>query len=229
MIHELRLYTVVPGRMDVAFRRFKDHLPALFARHGIRNVGRWSATAGPDGPMFAYMMTYEDLAERERQWTGFYGDPEWSGIRARTQGDEEATERFAIHFLRPSPFWTPPGDPQRTVGGVHDLVFSEIALGKAGAANAFLADTYLPALRAAGAEIMLAADFVSGPALPRIALMFAWRDGTARQDGWRRLGTDPALHHALSQQRRAFGRALLGRTDTYVLEPTDFALPQAHP
>jgi hypothetical protein len=228
MLYEIRLYTVVPGRIDVAYERFGVHLPTLFARYGIANVGRWTATAGPGGSMFVYMMRYPDLAARERQWNGFYLDKEWYEIRAATQGDEEATERFDLHFLKANASWVPPaGDPARRLGGVHDLIFAEIALGKNALANGFLAETYLPLLQKSGAEIMMVADFVTGPALPKLALMLAWTDAGAREAGWRALRADAGLKETIATQRRSLGRALLGRTDTYLLEPTPFLLPLA--
>lgn len=228
MIYELRLYSVVPGRIDVCYERFEQHLPALFARHGIRNTGRWTATAGPNGPMFVYIMAYRDLAERESQWNSFYTDPDWFDIRSRTQGDEEAVERFDLYFLKANPSWTP--DPARgadRIGGAHDLILTEIALGKNTAANAFLAETYLPRLGLAGAEVMLVADFISGPALPKLAMMIAWPDGDARAAGWCEITADAGLKEAIAAQRRRFGRALLGQTETYLLAPTSFALPLA--
>lgn len=228
MIYELRLYSVVPGRLDVSLERFANHLPAVFARHSIRNVGRWTASAGPGGPMFVYMMAYHDLAEREAQWTAFYGDPAWARIRAETQGDEEAVERFDLYFLKASACWTPPAERRKArLGGAHDLIFAEVALGRNAAANAYLAETYLPLLQRCGGEIMLVADFISGPAMPRVAIMVAWQDAAARAAAWREINGDTALAKTLAAQRRTLGRAALGRSDVYLLEPTPFALPLA--
>lgn len=226
-VYELRQYTIVPGRADVALERFQVHLPAIFARHGIRNLGRWTMSAGAAGPGFAYLMAYADLAERERVWNAFYADDDWWRLRAETQGDEEATERFDIHFLRRSPVWTPEPLEPALLAGVHDLVFAEIALGRQAAANAYCRDHYLPAVARAGGTAMLVADFVTGPALPRAAFMFAWPDTAARQQGWRALAADTRLNETIRAQRREFGRALLGRTDSWLLDPTPLRLPDA--
>lgn len=226
MIHEVRLYSVVPGRIGVAYERFGEHLPRLFQRHEICNVGCWTATAGAGGPMFVYMMCYPDLAERERQWTSFYADQEWYEIRARTQGAEEATERFDLYFLRESPVRKHfPFGPARKIGGVHDFIFAEVAVGQAAIANAFLVETYLPAAAAAGAEILLVSDFITGPALPKMALMFAWPDMIARQSGWHAILGSREVESALANQRCKAGRASIGRTDSYLLEPTPFGTP----
>jgi len=47
MIYELRLSSVAPGRMFDVHTRFKDHFPALFAKHGVDCIARWNAVAGP--------------------------------------------------------------------------------------------------------------------------------------------------------------------------------------
>ena len=108
MLYELRLYSATPGRIEDLHARFRDHLPKLMVRHGIDQVGRWTATAGPNGPLFLYLMAYDDMAQRERQWDAFYHDDEWWQIRAATNAGEEMVERFDLFFLRPNALWTPP-------------------------------------------------------------------------------------------------------------------------
>ncbi len=49
MLHELRIYTVVPGRLVDTVNRYRDHALRLFERHGIRNVGRWPVPPAPTG------------------------------------------------------------------------------------------------------------------------------------------------------------------------------------
>ena len=229
MIYEIRLYSVVPGRIDVAYERFANHLPLLFQRHGIHNIGRWTAVSGSHVPRFVYVMAYQDLAAREQQWSAFYQDPDWWAVRARTQCGEEATERFDLYFLRGNPAWPPPGSPERALGGAHDLMFIEVALGKTTAANEFLKDLYLPLLAKVGAQLMLVADFISGPALPKIALLIAWPDPVVRAGGWHLITNDIVLKAAIAEQRKNIGRALLGATDVMELQPTSFAPPTATP
>jgi hypothetical protein len=226
--YELRLYTLVPGRLDVAIDRFAHHLPRLFARHGIKNVGRWIASAGAGGPMFVYMMAYESLAQREAQWDAFYLDPEWGEVRSATQGQEEATERFELFFLRSNSLWAPPAAKGvQRIDGVHELILTEVLLGATIPAYAYLKEVYLPAIISAGATVMMAADFVTGPSLPRFSLMLAWADDARRREGWSKLREDRQIYESLADQRKRYGRTLLGCSDSYLLEPTAFDLPLA--
>ncbi|MCP3730334.1 NIPSNAP family protein [Sphingomonas sp. MG17] len=228
MLYELRLYTVVAGRMEDNHDRFQDHMPGLMARHGISNVGRWTATAGPNAPMFVYMMVYPDMTAREAQWTSFYGDDEWWAVRAATNAGSQMVERFDLFFLKSNPCWTAPAYPAGTrSGGVHELIFTEVALGHGADANAFLTDTLLPLYEREGATPLMVADFMSGPAMPRIAMIVAWPDENRRHAGRRAIDSDPGLRAAQRDERERLNRTALGRTDVYVLEPTAFDLPLA--
>jgi NIPSNAP protein len=227
MIYELRMYSVAPGRLADVHSRFKQ-LPALFSRHKIECVGRWSATSGPRAPHFVYLMAYRDLAEREAIWPGFYADPDWLSLRERTNAGSEMTERFDIMFLRQSPVWdTEAALSGETIGGMHELILCQTALGLTPAVNAFLAESYLPVLRAAGAQVMGVFDMVAGHDLPQVVLMLAWRSANARQSAWHQVSSDGLVDGLLNRQRETFGRPLLGRSEIHLLEPTPFALPQA--
>jgi hypothetical protein len=39
--YELRVYTAMPGKREALAERFAKHTAAIFARHGITNVGYW--------------------------------------------------------------------------------------------------------------------------------------------------------------------------------------------
>ena len=39
--YELRVYTALPGKRDALAARFADRTAAIYARHGITNVGYW--------------------------------------------------------------------------------------------------------------------------------------------------------------------------------------------
>jgi hypothetical protein len=228
MIYELRLYTVVPGRMEHNHGRFKDHLPILLARHEISNVGRWTATAGPNAPMFVYLMVYEDLSQRERQWSSFYADDEWWQVRAQTNAGSQMVERFDLFFLRANALWTPSASSAGTrLAGVHELSFMEVALGHNTEAAELIKTVLLPLIEREGGQPMMVADFLSGVAMPRMAMITAWPNATRLHEARRAIDSDPSLRMAFDANRETIGRAALGRTEVYVLEPTAYDLPLA--
>ena len=229
MIYELRLYTVVPGRLEDNLDRFENHLPRIMGRNGITNVGRWVAVAGPHAPMLIYMMVYDDLDQRERQWAGFYADDEWWALRKRTNAGSQMVDRFDLFFLKSNAVWAPSAnaEPSARLGGMHELCFIEVALGHGADADTFLRDTYLPLVEREAGRVMMVSDFVTGVSLPRIALMVAWPDAGTRHVARRRIDGDPGLRAAQKAERDRIGRTSLGRTDVYELEPTAFDLPLA--
>lgn len=227
MIYELRLYSVAPGRMADVHDRFARHLPALFARHGVNLVGRWSAVAGPDAPRFAYLLAYRDYAHREAVWAGFYQDDDWWRIRRETNAGHEMVERHDLFFLKPNAAWELADAPDAPVAGLHELVQQEVAPGRNADANAFLKETYLPLLREAGAQILGVFDMAAGSGMQKIVLLYAWPDAATWHAGRRKIETDPALRTALETQRKECGTTFFLRSEVNLLDPAPGAVIRA--
>ncbi len=220
MIFELRLYSVTHGRMADANSRFTDHFPALFPRHGVECVGAWNALAGPGAPRFVYLLAYSDYDRREAVWASFYGDPEWTRIRAETNAGHEMIERHDLFFLKPNAAWQlDAAAPQTSAGAVHELVLQQIAPGQNAAVNDFLGTTYLPQLRESGARTLGIFDLASGCGMPQLVMLHAWVDAAAWHRG--RLAIDSAapLRERFTAQRQALGQPLFGRCEVNVLTP----------
>ncbi len=85
MIHELRVYRCMPGRLPDLLRRFEAVTLKLWDKHGIRQVGFWTNVVGESNQVLTYLLEWKDFAERDRIWGAFMGDPDW--IRARTESE----------------------------------------------------------------------------------------------------------------------------------------------
>ena len=104
MIYELREYEPTPGNAPPLNERFENHTVALFKKHGMGVVGFWTEEIGHAG-LLVYMLSYENLAAREKSWAGFGNDPEWQRIRAesdREHGPMVASIKSRI--LRPTSY-----------------------------------------------------------------------------------------------------------------------------
>jgi hypothetical protein len=84
MIHELRIYHCVPGRLPVLLNRFETITLAIWERFGIRQIGFWTVEIGDSSADLYYLLEWASLAERETKWTAFMSDPEWLQKRAET-------------------------------------------------------------------------------------------------------------------------------------------------
>ncbi len=106
MIHELRVYRCLPGRLPNLLARFEATTLAIWARHGIRPAGFWTTLIGPSNQELTYLLAWESLAEREAKWTAFQSDPEWISKRAESERDGQIVGNIESSLLQPTAFST---------------------------------------------------------------------------------------------------------------------------
>ncbi len=106
MIHELRVYRCLPGKLPNLLARFENTTLALWERHGIRPAGFWTTLIGPSNQELTYLLAWESLAERETKWTAFQSDPEWISKRADTERDGQIVANIESSLLQPTAFST---------------------------------------------------------------------------------------------------------------------------
>ena len=104
MIHELRIYHCIPGRLPALLKRFETITLAIWGRHGIRQAGFWTVAIGPSNQALYYLLEWDSLAEREQKWNAFIADPEWLTKRAETEKDGQIVERVDNQILVPTAF-----------------------------------------------------------------------------------------------------------------------------
>jgi len=104
MIHELRIYRAMPGRMPALLNRFQTRTLAIWERFGIRQVGFWTTLVGPSHLELVYLLEWESMAERERLWSAFAGDPEWLSALAESESDGIIVANVDNRLLRPTEF-----------------------------------------------------------------------------------------------------------------------------
>jgi hypothetical protein len=84
--YELRIYTAQPGKRDALAARFANRTAAIYARHGITNVGYWipqesDAELGIDAQnTFIYIRGYPSRAERDARRKAAQSDPEFREV-----------------------------------------------------------------------------------------------------------------------------------------------------
>ena len=106
MIHELRIYRCLPGRLPALLRRFETITLGLWERHGIRPAGFWTTVIGESNQDLTYMLAWESLAEREAKWGAFQSDPEWIEKRTGTERDGQIVANITSSILQPTGFST---------------------------------------------------------------------------------------------------------------------------
>ena len=104
MIYELRIYRALPGRMPALLKRFETKTLKIWERFGIRQLGFWTTLIGPSHLELTYMLVWESMEERERQWGEFQTDPEWLQAWAESEKDGLIVGNVASSFLTPTKF-----------------------------------------------------------------------------------------------------------------------------
>ena len=105
-IFELRTYesqTFLTLKRKVGM--FNHGEAQIFERLGLRPIFFAETIIGPRQPNLMYMLSYDDLAARDRLWHDFGADPEWKKLRT-THGltDPEIVANISNVILQPLPF-----------------------------------------------------------------------------------------------------------------------------
>ncbi len=104
MIHELRIYHCVPGRLPALLKRFETTTLEIWQRHGIRQAGFWTVLVGESNQDLYYLLAWDSLADREGKWSRFMADPEWITKRAESERDGPIIASITNAFLQPTAF-----------------------------------------------------------------------------------------------------------------------------
>ena len=104
MIHEMRVYRCVPGKLPALMARFQNHTLKLWEKHGIRQAGFWTKLVGESNQDLTYLVAWESMAEREAKWTAFQADPAWQAVRAETEKDGALVANVTNQFLASTAF-----------------------------------------------------------------------------------------------------------------------------
>ncbi len=104
MIHELRIYHAMPGRMPDLLKRFDQITLKLWDKHGIKQVGFWNVVIGVSNQGLIYMLEWESLADRDAKWAAFQADPAWIEARRKTEENGPLVSSIANSILRATTF-----------------------------------------------------------------------------------------------------------------------------
>ena len=105
-VFELRTYESNNGStLARKIKIFNDGEIAIFKRLGMGPVFFGETIAGSRMPNLTYMLSFDDLASREKLWRAFGADPEWQKLRSQPgNNDLEIVSNISNSILRPLPF-----------------------------------------------------------------------------------------------------------------------------
>lgn len=101
--YELRTYYAAPGKLEPLLQRFRNHTVALFAKHGMTNVGYWVPAENPDRKLI-YLLSFPDRAARDASFKSFGADPEWQTAQKASEVDGKLVDKVDSRFLTATDF-----------------------------------------------------------------------------------------------------------------------------
>ena len=105
-IFELRTYESHSKKANKKkVEMFNNGEIAIFRRTGLTPVFFGETLIGAKLPSLIYMLVFDDMAQRDKNWGTFVADPEWKKL-STTPGftDPEIVSNISNVFLRPTPY-----------------------------------------------------------------------------------------------------------------------------
>ena len=107
--YELRVYTALPGKRDALAERFANCTAAIFARHGITNVGYWiPQQSDPELGIsaentFIYIRGYPSKEERDKRLKARAEDPEFAEVVTKAEANPATKLIAKVHNIDMTP------------------------------------------------------------------------------------------------------------------------------
>lgn len=103
---DLRIYSVLPGKLDAFRDRWRDHAVPIYERHGLHSVGWWvAAKKDAEGhDQFVCLLAGESIESIQGSIAGFHEDPEWQRVEKETEKDGKLRSGVTAHKLVPTDF-----------------------------------------------------------------------------------------------------------------------------
>jgi hypothetical protein len=103
---DLRIYSVLPGKLDAFRDRWRDHAAPIYERHGLHSIGWWvAAKKDAEGhDQFICLLAGESIESIQRSIGEFHKDPEWQRVEKETEMDGKLRSGVTAHKLVPTDF-----------------------------------------------------------------------------------------------------------------------------
>ena len=103
---DLRIYSVLPGKLDAFRDRWRDHAVPIYERHGMHSIGWWVAekkdAEGHD--QFICLLAGESIGSIQRSIAEFHKETEWQRVEKATEMEGKLRSGVTAHKLVPTDF-----------------------------------------------------------------------------------------------------------------------------
>lgn len=107
-VYELRIYHVLPGKLDALVARFRDHTDKLFSKHGMKSLAYWTAQDEPTkSNTFFYILEHPSREAAAANWKSFQDDAAWKTVKAKSEENGPLVEKIDSTYLALTDFPMP--------------------------------------------------------------------------------------------------------------------------
>ena len=196
MLYELRIYHTVPGKLPALNDRFAKHTMGFFKSHGIGMMGFWTDEIGTSNKL-SYILTFDNMADREAKWTAFQADPGWHKVRAETEASGPIVAQVLNTFMRLTPYSPQP----RITSNVQELRIYDAVPGKLPALHERFANHTMGLFSKHGIENIAYWTEDVGTS-NRLVYMLGYPDLGAREKSWAAFMADAAWQQARTESEK---------------------------
>ena len=83
----------MPGKIGALHDRFANHTVGLFKEYGFGIGGFWTEEFGTTSRL-TYLLSFADMADRDKKFSAFGSDPRWQEARARSEADGPLVDKI---------------------------------------------------------------------------------------------------------------------------------------
>ncbi len=215
MLHELRIYETMPGKLPALNDRFANHTAGFFKKHGIGILGFWTDEIG-DSNKLTYILSFDSMADREQKWNAFGADAAWQEVRAETEQDGPFVARILNTFMSLTSYSPEP----RITTNVQELRVYEAVPGKLPALNSRFADHTNGLFQKHGMEVVGYWTQTVGTS-NELVYMLGYDGLGERERSWTAFQDDAQWQEARAESER--DGPLVKRSHSRMLRPTAYS------
>ena len=105
-VFDLRIYSVLPGKLDAFRNRWRDFGVPIYERHGLHSIGWWVAEKkNADGQdQFVCLLAGDSVEAIQKSIAAFHKDAGWQRVEKETERDGKLRSGVEAFKLKPAGF-----------------------------------------------------------------------------------------------------------------------------
>jgi NIPSNAP len=105
-VFNLRIYSVLPGKLDAFRNRWRDFAVPIYERHGLHSVGWWVADQkdAEGNDQFVCLLAGASIPAILKSIEAFHKDDEWIRVEKETESAGKLRSRLTAYTMTPTEF-----------------------------------------------------------------------------------------------------------------------------